>query len=36
MTYNENLSKQITIKGEVWKTPAASAPENSGLNELKN
>jgi len=36
VTYNENLSKQITIKGEVWKTPAASAPENSGLNELKN
>lgn len=34
--YGENLAKQIIIKGEVWKTPAASAPENTGLNELKN
>ncbi|MBC7536012.1 MAG: DUF1573 domain-containing protein [Ferruginibacter sp.] len=36
VTYGENLSKQITIKGEVWKTPASSAPVNSGLNDLKN
>ena len=36
ITYNENLSKQITIKGEVWKTPASSAPSNAGLNDLKN
>ena len=36
ITYNETGSKQITIKGEVWKTPAASAPENKGLNDLKN
>jgi len=35
VTYNETGSKQITIKGEVWKTPAASAPENKGLSELK-
>lgn len=36
VTYNETGSKQITIKGEVWKTPAASAPENKSLNDLKN
>ncbi len=36
ITYNETLTKQITIKGEVWKTPASSAPVNSGLNDLKN
>lgn len=36
ITYNENLSKQITIKGEVWKTPAASAPEKEAIKELKD
>lgn len=36
VTYNDTQSKQITIKGEVWKTPASSAPENKGLNDLKN
>lgn len=36
ITYNETKTKQITIKGEVWKTPAASAPENNTLNDLKN
>ncbi len=36
ITYNGTLSKQIFIKGEVWKTPAASAPENKALNDLKN
>lgn len=36
ITYNGNQSKQIIIKGEVWKTPAASAPENQGLGVLKN
>ncbi len=36
VTYNETQSKQITIKGEVWKTPGSSAPENKGLNDLKN
>ncbi len=36
ITYNQTQTKQITIKGEVWKTPASSAPENTGLNDLKN
>jgi hypothetical protein len=36
VTYNETQTKQITIKGEVWKTPGSSAPENKGLNDLKN
>ncbi len=35
ITYNENQSKQITIKGEVWKTPASSAPENNALKSLQ-
>lgn len=36
ITYNDNQTKQITIKGEVWKTPAASAPTNAAANDLKN
>ncbi|MCY7293625.1 MAG: DUF1573 domain-containing protein [Ferruginibacter sp.] len=36
ITYNGTQTKVITIKGEVWKTPAASAPANAGLNDLKN
>jgi hypothetical protein len=36
ITYNENQTKQVNIKGEVWKTPAASAPANEGVNDLKN
>lgn len=36
ISYNETLTKVIYIKGEVWKTPASSAPENKGLAELKN
>ena len=36
ITYGESGSKVITIKGEVWKTPASSAPENTGIKELKN
>ena len=36
VSYNETQTKQITIKGEVWKTPGSSAPENKGLNDLKN
>ena len=36
ITYNGNLSKQITIKGEVWKTPVTSAPVNTSVNSLKN
>jgi hypothetical protein len=36
ITYNGTQNKQVTIKGEVWKTPTTSAPENSGLSLLKN
>lgn len=36
ITYNDKENKVINITGEVWKTPASSAPENKGLNELKN
>jgi hypothetical protein len=36
ITYNTTQSKVLFIKGEVWKTPAASAPENKGLGDLKN
>ena len=36
ITYNGTQSKQINIKGEVWKTPTTSAPENTGLGSLKN
>ena len=35
VTYNGNQSKVITIKGEVWKTPLTSAPENKDLSNLK-
>jgi hypothetical protein len=36
ITYNNGKTKQITIKGEVWKTPVSSAPENKDLENLKN
>lgn len=36
VNYNDSQTKQITIKGEVWKTPGSSAPENKALNDLKN
>jgi hypothetical protein len=36
ISYNDGGTKQITIKGEVWKTPATSAPENKAVNDLKN
>jgi hypothetical protein len=36
ITYNGTQTKQVIIKGEVWKTPASSAPANTGLNDLKN
>ena len=36
ITYNDNQTKQIIIKGEVWKTPAASAPNNAAAAELKD
>lgn len=35
VTYNNNQTKLITIKGEVWKTPLTSAPENTALKSLK-
>jgi hypothetical protein len=36
ITYNDGLTKVLNIKGEVWKTPAESAPANSALTEIKN
>lgn len=36
ITYNGTETKQITITGEVWKTPATSAPENKELGSLKD
>jgi hypothetical protein len=36
ITYNGTQTKQLFIKGEVWKTPATSAPANTTLNSLKN
>ncbi len=36
ITYNGTLTKQITIKGDVWKTPVTSAPENKELGSLKD
>jgi Protein of unknown function (DUF1573) len=36
VTYNGTMSKQIFIKGEVWKTPTESAPANKTLDDLKN
>ncbi|MCW3094200.1 MAG: hypothetical protein JWP81_5269 [Ferruginibacter sp.] len=36
ITYNGTLSKQIVIKGDVWKTPVTSAPENKALGNLKD
>ena len=35
ITYNGNQSKQIKIKGTVWKAPAGSAPVNSSVQFLK-
>ncbi|MEO6548153.1 MAG: DUF1573 domain-containing protein [Ferruginibacter sp.] len=36
VTYNGSFTKQIVIKGEVWKTPLMSAPENKELGNLKD
>ncbi len=36
ITFNGTQTKQIIIKGEVWKTPVTSAPLNTALNTLKN
>jgi hypothetical protein len=35
ITYNGDQTKQIIIKGEVWKTPVTSAPVNTSLNSFK-
>jgi hypothetical protein len=35
VTYNGNNTKQIKIKGNVWKAPAGSAPSNDSVNFLK-
>ena len=35
VTYNGTQSKQIKIKGMVWKAPAGSAPANSSIQFLK-
>ena len=36
VTYNGNTTKQIRIKGTVWKAPAGSAPANTSVTFLKN
>lgn len=36
ITYNGTQSQQVAIKGEVWKTPAESAPASPAAAELKN
>ncbi len=36
ITYNGTQTKLLAIKGEVWKTPAASAPANGAAGDLKN
>ena len=36
ITYNGTQTKQLIIKGEVWKTPVTSAPENKELGSLKD
>ena len=35
ITYNGNQTKQIRIKGTVWKAPAGSAPSNVSVQFLK-
>ena len=35
ITYNGNLSKQLHIKGTVWKAPAGSAPAYASVQILK-
>ena len=35
VTYNGNVTKQIKIKGNVWKAPSGSAPSNASVNFLK-
>lgn len=35
ITYNGNDTKQLSIKGNVWKAPLGSAPSNSSIQFLK-
>lgn len=35
VTYNTNQTKQIKIKGTVWKVPDGSAPANASVDFLK-
>ena len=35
VTYNTNQTKQIKIKGTVWKVPEGSAPSNAAIDFLK-
>jgi len=35
ITYNGDKTRILTIKGEVWKAPAGSAPANSSIQILK-
>ena len=35
ITYNSNQTKQIKIKGTVWKVPEGSAPTNASVDFLK-
>ncbi len=35
ITYNTNQTKQIKIKGTVWKVPDGSAPANASVDFLK-
>ena len=34
IVYNGNLTKEIHVKGEVWKTPTSPAPENSFVKTM--
>jgi hypothetical protein len=35
VTYNGNSTKQLLVKGGVWRAPAGSAPSNVSVNFLK-
>ena len=35
ISYNQNLSKQVLIKGNVWKAPDGAAPPNASIQLLK-
>ncbi|HEY4334598.1 MAG TPA: DUF1573 domain-containing protein [Puia sp.] len=35
VVYNTNMTKMLTISGEVYKTPATSAPDNASVQLLK-